>query len=506
MMTRHLQAAFDIKIPVQHACHLRLDSRTVETQDAFFAISSDQTQLQQHVLQAQARGAAAIFIDSANASAVSTMASVVAPVIAIENLAGQLGNIAHRFYGKPSEKMPVIGITGTNGKTSCSHWIAQAWNRFESPVGLMGTLGCGLVQGKDLDVTGLTTADLLTNHRLLASMLEEGAKAVAMEVSSHALDQQRVGGIHFDTALFTNLSRDHLDYHGDMQHYSAAKEKLFQNEYLKYAIVNSDDAFGKKLLEKLRERENRKSLQVFSYAVDDVTADLGVERCEVTGRGIKASIRTPWGRGALQSRFPGGYNLLNVVAVVATLCAHGMCLQTVLEVVEQLQAVPGRTQIVSGDDDDILVVVDYAHTPDALDKILSALREQNRSRLWCVFGCGGNRDRGKRADMAGVAEKKADLVLVTTDNPRHETPQSIIEDIVAGFASGAHRVIEDRNKAITTAVMEAQPGDTILLAGKGHENYQEVAGLRLPFSDVLVAQAALQSRRAAILPGTRVSA
>lgn len=502
MIARNLQAAFDIKISVQHARDLRLDSRAVEAGDAFFAVANDAGQLQQHVQQAQLRGACAVFVDSKNVFE-SPCASET-PVVAIENLREKLGSIGHRFYGKPSEKMAVIGITGTNGKTSCSHWIAQAWDRIAPHAGLMGTLGCGLVSNSGFDVTGLTTADVLSNHRLLASMLDNGAKAVAMEVSSHALDQQRVSGIHFDTALFTNLSRDHLDYHLDMQHYAAAKQKLFEHEYLKFAIINSDDVFGKKLLNRLR--TERKGVQVFSYAIDDVTADLGVERCEVTGRGIKASIRTPWGRGALQSRFPGGYNLLNVVAVVATLCAHGMCLQTVLEMVEQLQAVPGRTQIVSGDDDDILVIVDYAHTPDALEKILMALREQKRERLWCVFGCGGNRDRGKRAQMAEVAGSKADVVVVTTDNPRDEKPQAIIEDIVAGFAAGLHRVIEDRAEAITAAVVEAKAGDTILLAGKGHENYQEVAGVRLPFSDVLVAQAALQSRRAAALSRTGVQA
>jgi UDP-N-acetylmuramoyl-L-alanyl-D-glutamate--2,6-diaminopimelate ligase len=325
-------------------------------------------------------------------------------------------------------------------------------------------------------------------------MLQQGAQMVAMEVSSHALEQGRIDGISIDTAIFTNLSRDHLDYHGDMQSYAAAKQKLFEREELKLAVINCDDGFGKALCD----RVHRGSSKLLTYGVSDTTADLGVERFEVTGRGIDASIRTPWGRGALQSRFPGGYNLLNVLAVVATLCGHGMSLHTVLGAVKQLQAVPGRTQIVSSDDDDILVVVDYAHTPDALQKILQALREQSQKQLWCVFGCGGNRDRGKRPQMAEVAATLADVVIVTSDNPRDEDPVAIIAEISAGFMNNAYRIVEDRAAAITTAIQGAHSGDVVLLAGKGHENYQEIAGKRLPFSDITQAQLALDSRRHAM--------
>lgn len=491
-MMRNLQAAFDIEVPVQQARNLRLDSRAVERGDVFFAMSANAA-AQAHIHQAEAQGAVAVVVEKAQRQAVS--ASI--PVMGVENLVDQLGVIAHRFYEKPSEKIAVIGVTGTNGKTSCSHWIAQAWDSIDPAAGLMGTLGCGLVRTQTLATTGLTTADVLSNHRLLADMQASGAKAVAMEVSSHALEQQRVAGIVFDTAVFTNLSRDHLDYHGDMQHYAAAKQKLFDVAALKYAIVNRDDDFGKKLCGHMQ--KDRADVQLLSYAIDDKTADLGVERCEVTGRGIAASIRTPWGRGALQSRFPGGYNLLNVLAVVATLCAHGMGLQTVLAVIAQLQAVPGRTQIVSEASDDITVVVDYAHTPDALSKILQAMREQGENALWCVFGCGGNRDSGKRAQMADIAEQYADAVIVTSDNPRDENPQAIIADIVAGFSSGRHKVIEARDAAITAAITQAHAGDRVVLAGKGHEDYQEIAGKRLPFSDVLVAQAALKIRRDAAL-------
>ncbi len=486
MTVRSLCMAFGGNVADVSVRDLRLDSRCVEAGDVFFALSEN---LQQHVAEACARGAAAVVVDERQRSAVTDLT---VPVVTVNNLRADLGAIAHRFYGSPSEKCKVVGVTGTNGKTSCSHWLAQAWRQLAGPAGFMGTLGCGLMGDEAVSQTGLTTADVLSNHRLLAALYEQGAQAVMMEVSSHALDQGRVDAIVFDTAVFTNLSRDHLDYHGDMDNYAAAKARLFEREELKIAVINRDDAFGKVLCE----RVERSGVQLLSYAIHDQTADLGVERCEVTGRGIAASIRTPWGKGALQSRFPGGYNLLNVLAVVGTLCAHGMSLHSVLGAMEQLQAVPGRTQMVSSDSDDILVVVDYAHTPDALEKILTALREQCKGKLYCVFGCGGDRDSGKRPQMATAAEALADAVVVTSDNPRHEAPQKIIGDIVAGFQwRDRHQVVVDRAEAINMAIVAAHAGDVVLLAGKGHEEYQEIAGVRQPFSDVLCAQQALQRRR-----------
>lgn len=464
---------------------LRLDSRTVCANDIFFALS-DESVINTHIAEAERSGAVAIVVDRRCAGGVVATR----PVLVVDNLQRLLGNMADSFYGRPSQACTVVGVTGTNGKTSCSHWLAQAWQQVSGTAGMIGTLGCGLVTDAGRHDTGLTTPDVLSNHRLLAALVQQSAQMVAIEVSSHALDQGRVDGVRFDTAIFTNLSRDHLDYHGDMQSYAVAKQKLFERDELRFAIVNRDDDFGKILCGRLHG-----NVSLLTYALADQTADLGVERFEVTGRGIHASVRTPWGRGALQSRFPGGYNLLNLLAVVATLCTHGMDLQTVLGALEQLQAVPGRTQIVSGDDDDILVVVDYAHTPDALQKILGALREQARQKLWCVFGCGGNRDRGKRPQMAEVAAGLADEVIVTSDNPRDEQPATIIAEIVPGFAGRKHRVIEDRAGAIAAAISEAQRGDVVLLAGKGHEDYQEVAGRRLPFSDIEQAVIALSLRR-----------
>lgn len=465
---------------------LRLDSRQVCANDVFFSLSAERD-AQAHIQQAVANGAAAVVVDALHAN----VTSVSVPVLPVENLRQQLGAMAHIFYGQPSTHCKLVGITGTNGKTSCTHWLAQAWQMLSGEAGIVGTLGCGLIDASSRQETGLTTPDVLSNHRLIAAMVKEKAQMVAMEVSSHALDQGRVDGLQFHTAIFTNLTRDHLDYHGDMHAYAAAKRALFDREELKSAVVNVDDGFGKELSGVLRKRR----VSLLTYAIDDQTADLGVERWDITGRGIHASIRTPWGRGALQSRFPGGYNLLNVLAVVATLCGHGMSLQSVLGAVEQLQAVPGRTQIVSSDHDDILVVVDYAHTPDALQKILGALREQARGVLWCVFGCGGNRDRGKRPQMAASALAVSDAVIVTSDNPRDEDPQAIINEIISGLSGSAVEVIVDRGAAIASAIQNARAGDVILLAGKGHETYQEVSGKRLPFSDIEQAHAALSLRR-----------
>lgn len=465
---------------------LRLDSRQVCANDVFLAVS--ERDWQQHLLQAAAKGAALAVVDQAGSG---DLPETPCRVVRVPQLRRKLGAIADAYYGQPSRACVVVGITGTNGKTSCSHWLAQAWQQARGTAGVIGTLGCGLVGEAGHHDTGFTTPDVASNHRLLAEMVQRGAGLVAMEVSSHALDQGRVDAVQFDTAVFTNLTRDHLDYHGDMASYAAAKRKLFEREELQWAVINRDDAMGKDLCDRLRGQPVR----CLTYGLDDTTTDLGVERFDVTGRGMRARIRTPWGKGELESRFPGGYNLLNTLAVLATLCAHGTDLDDALAAVRQLQAVPGRTQIISESGDDVLVVVDYAHTPDALDKILRALREQSPRRLWCVFGCGGNRDRGKRPQMAAVAAAGADVVVVTTDNPRDENPAAIIADVVAGLAGKTYRVVEDRAAAIAAAISEAGAGDIVLLAGKGHEEYQEVAGQRLPFSDSDEARRALAARR-----------
>lgn len=478
---------------------VKLDSRAIVPGDVFFALTQSEHVAQQHVRDAVKAGAAAVVTAHA-AQWANEVTSV--PVLCMPEITqpGRLGQLADRFYDQPSARLRVVGITGTNGKTTCSQWIAEAWSALRAPAAAMGTLGHSVFVAGERDVaaagvTGLTTADVLSNHRLLASLCDAGAEAVAMEVSSHALDQGRVDAIRFDTAIFTNLTQDHLDYHGDMATYAAAKHRLFDIQGLQWAIINVDDAFGRTLAGELRQRSG--GCKVIGYSLhDDEAADIGVERSEVMGQCTVATVRTPWGKGVLQSKYPGGFNLLNVLAVVATLCSHGMALSSVLDVVGRLHPVPGRTQIVSAEHDDVLVIVDYAHTPDALQKILSAARERCSGQLWCVFGCGGDRDRGKRPQMGAIATEMAERCVVTSDNPRSEAPEAIIADIVTGCGQQDVTVEQDREKAIHLAIAAAVAGDVVVLAGKGHETYQETQGQRLPFSDVVVAQAALAARRA----------
>ncbi len=263
---------------------------------------------------------------------------------------------------------------------------------------------------------------------------------------------------------------------------------------MRWAIINSDDPFGNQLKDIVREINSE--VGVLTYGLTNPEADIGVERYEVTEHEVVAEIRTPWGRGALQSKYPGGYNLLNVLAVIGALCSHGMSLQSVLAAVSQLQAVPGRTQIVSTDADDVMVIIDYAHTPDALEKVLSAVRERCHKQLWCVFGCGGNRDQGKRSQMGAAASSHADNIVITSDNPRDENPADIIDAVVAGCAD--KYVVEiDRGQAISHAIRFSESGDAIVIAGKGHEDYQEIAGSRIPFSDAMIAVDALRQRQVA---------
>jgi UDP-N-acetylmuramoyl-L-alanyl-D-glutamate--2,6-diaminopimelate ligase len=488
----------------QDACFpvhdLRIDSRTVADGDVFFSVEKQIDLASVYIQQAIDAGAAAIVLDQ------SQVLPVIAGVklIAIPSLHAKMGAIADKFYGMPSANTCVVGITGTNGKTSCSHWIAQMWGRLSGPAAMVGTLGCDIfTDGKSVNnamgTTGLTTGDVLSNHRILHELRSKKVSLVAMEVSSHALDQRRVDGIRFDTAIFTNLTRDHLDYHGDMRAYGEAKCKLFSCPSLKWALVNDDDSFSVEIKKNIQLENNH--VNVLTYSLQNSLADIGVERYEVTKQGVVAAIRTPWGRGALQSKYPGGFNLLNVLAVVGTLCSHGIDLQSALTEVSQLQAVPGRTQIVSADNDDVLVIVDYAHTPDALEKILKAVREQCEKSLWCVFGCGGNRDQGKRALMGSIASVIADRVIVTSDNPRDEFPQEIVNAILSGCTSGDVYSEIDRAQAIEYAIQNALPGDAIVIAGKGHEQYQEIAGQRYAFSDVAVGVNALQLRKQSKLEG-----
>ena len=345
----------------------------------------------------------------------------------------------------------------------------------EIPSGIIGTLGWG--EPEALKSTGSTTPDVVSVHRMLAHFVAAGQQVVVMEVSSHGLDQMRVNGVCFNTAVFTNLTRDHLDYHQTMQHYGSSKRKLFEMAGIKHAVLNVDDNFGSQLYQELGEE-----MEVIGFALDEA-ADVRASNVQLSAQGIRARISSPWGEGILNSTLLGRFNLSNLLAVFSVLCLQGLSVDKALAVIAGLETAPGRMQHYGGSKLPV-VVVDYAHTPDAMMVALGALREFCAGKLICVFGCGGNRDKGKRSQMGKVAERFSDHIILTNDNPRRESDQAIIEDILMGITRPLTvRICKDRALAIQQAVSMAGANDVVLVAGKGHENYQEVGGARMAFCD-----------------------
>ncbi|MCY1505468.1 UDP-N-acetylmuramoyl-L-alanyl-D-glutamate--2,6-diaminopimelate ligase [compost metagenome] len=465
---------------------LSLDSRTVRPGDLFLAVPGGQQDGRIHIADAIARGAAAVAYEAEGAPAIDARGAALVP---LKGLAGQLSAIAGRFYGEPSRGLQLIGVTGTNGKTSVSQLIAQALDSFGARCGIIGTLGSGfhdtLEQGRH------TTPDPIGVQATLANLKQAGARAVAMEVSSHGLDQGRVAALAFDVAVFTNLSRDHLDYHGSMEAYAAAKAKLFAWPGLRCRVLNLDDAFGRQLAAESHES------RLIGYSLEDSGAYLYCRDVQFDDDGVRARLITPRGEGSLRSPLLGRFNLSNLLGVVGALLGLDYPLDEILKVLPSLQGPAGRMQRLGGGQLP-LVVVDYAHTPDALDKVLTALRPHTRGRLLCLFGCGGDRDRGKRPLMAEVVERLADGVLVTDDNPRSEDPQQIFADIRVGFAALEQvDFVAGRGQAIARLIAAASVDDVVVLAGKGHEDYQEIHGQRQPFSDLDEATKALAAWEAA---------
>lgn len=399
------------------------------------------------------------------------------PVIAVTNLSQQAGVLADRFYGQPSRALFVSGVTGTNGKTSVSQFLAHCQSA-DAPAGVIGTLGHGLYQ--QLEMGRHTTPDAVTVHRWLAELREQGATSVAMEASSHALHQGRVNGVLFDVAVFTNLSRDHLDYHGDMQSYAEAKSGLFMMSGLRYAVINSDDSTGRELLASLPN-----NLSVLRYGLDAEHQPEVLGKClSLSIDGIDVEVVTPQGKGTFHSSLLGRFNISNLLAVLAVLLLSGIPLQGALARLATVKPLAGRMEAFGGDNKP-LVVVDYAHTPDALEQVLTALREHTEGRIWCVFGCGGDRDAGKRPLMGKIAESQADAVILTNDNPRSEDPEQILADIRQGMANPTQSHTQpDRHQAIAMAISEARSGDVVLVAGKGHETSQQIGEQKIPFSDI----------------------
>ncbi|WP_242521684.1 UDP-N-acetylmuramoyl-L-alanyl-D-glutamate--2,6-diaminopimelate ligase [Motiliproteus sp. SC1-56] len=455
------------------------DSRRVQPGDLFLACQGARHDGAAFVNQAAAAGAVAVLCDR-------KLADPVLPLLVVPDLAERTAELASRFYGAPSRQLYCTGVTGTNGKTSVSHFIARALTALEGSAALVGTNGYGF-PGALADTTH-TTPDSLRLQQMLATLGSEGARSVTLEVSSHALEQGRVAGLEFDQGVFTNLTRDHLDYHGTMEEYGAAKARLFLDSDLDQAVINLDDPFGARLAERLEGR-----YPVLGYGFS-AKAALRALDCEASAQGLRARIATPWGELNLQTSLLGRFNLYNLLATLGVLAGRGHSLETIGAALSQLEGVPGRMQPLQRAGAP-LVVVDYAHTPDALEKALRALREHQPGALWCVVGCGGDRDRGKRPLMAAMAEQLADHLVLTSDNPRGEAPERILEEMHAGLSGEKKvRTLVEREAAITLAVTHAAPGDIVLVAGKGHENYQEIEGVRHPFSDVEVVEAALTAR------------
>ena len=468
---------------------LQSDSRCVRNGDAFMALAGSKGDAWAYVSEAIKRGAVAVLLETQDDQGCDEREGVL--LVKVPGLSRRLGLIADRFYEAPSADMHVLGVTGTNGKSSVTRYVEQLLNDLGVRTGQLGTLGYGFPD-KLVPATH-TTPDVVRVHRWLKEMKREGAGAVVMEVSSHALEQGRVDDVRFEGAIFTNLTRDHLDYHGSMDAYGAAKAKLFQREGLSFAAINFDDPFGRQLATQVADH-----CDVMRYSLHESSVELWLEKLHTTPSGFTARVGGRWGLMDIAAPLMGSFNVSNVLAAMTAVLAMGHAPDRVAASVSRLTPAPGRLQPFMRDDG-VRVVVDYAHTPDALSNALAALRPHVDGRLWCIFGCGGDRDAGKRPEMAAVAEELADLVVVTDDNPRTESPQQIVSDILKGFRVPAEVTVEhQRARAIANVLEQAAAGDVVLVAGKGHEDYQEVGAERLPYSDIQTVSELLAAKRAAL--------
>jgi UDP-N-acetylmuramoyl-L-alanyl-D-glutamate--2,6-diaminopimelate ligase len=469
---------------------LTLDSRDVHAGSLFFALSGRRAHGMHFAAEAAGRGASAVLWDpeerplpDANTSDAVRSANPSTFVAAVPGLKRMVGRIADRFFGWPSSQMRIVGITGTNGKTTSAYLLTQCLQRLKSDAAYIGTIGWGRIDA--LQPLAHTTPDVITVHRQLAKLRAQGVRDVAMEVSSHALDQGRVDGVRFHSAAFTNLTRDHLDYHPSMQAYGEAKARLFAIPELQHVIINIGDAFGRELALRYSGRAPLTAV----WVGDGESGWLADRSLHAAGlvldlSGISMALEGSFGTARLTTKLMGRFNTENAVIVVACLLALGATLPEAAAALADCAAPPGRMEVIAARGaDKPLAVVDYAHTPDALSKSLSALREHCRGTLWCVFGCGGDRDPGKRPMMGAVADDLADRIIVTDDNPRSENPDAITSGITLGIKSHAARVIHDRGEAIGAALNEAVASDIVLIAGKGHEDYQIYGDVRRNFSD-----------------------
>lgn len=480
-------------VPAAAGHHLQLDSRRVEVGDVFVAVPGALVDGRAYIAGAVAKGAAAVIAEAKDFDP----PALSVPLLTVPGLAAQLGAIAAGWYGTPSVGITSVGVTGTNGKTSCSHWIAQGLSFTGTRCAVIGTVGSGFA-GEPMHGATLTTPDAVSLQRDLRRLVDAGARAVAMEVSSIGLDQGRVNGMHYDIAVFTNLTRDHLDYHGSMAAYEAAKTRLFDWPTLKAAVVNLDDSMGLRLMQRLATRE----LKRIGYTLRDARADgltlrLAAEDIRTQPLGLAFTLCVGERRLPIKVPLVGEFNVANLLAVSGALVAAGVAIDALPALLPRLTPPAGRMQREGGIDAP-LAVIDYAHTPDAIVQALSALRPLAAARggkLWIVFGAGGDRDPGKRAPMGSAAASGADHLVITSDNPRTESPAAIVDAVAAGVPAGVRcEQIVDRAQAIAHALLHATDADVVLIAGKGHEDYQEIHGVRQPFSDADHARAVLMRR------------
>ncbi len=475
---------------------LTQDGRAARPGAAFLAVRGTHKHGLEFAPQAVANGARAVLWEPAP-TAVPDLPAASLPseilVAPVPNLREHASEIADRFFGAPSHGLSVAGVTGTNGKTTCAYLLSQALELAGMPAAYMGTIGTGRPDA--LIASELTTADAISVQRALAQLRADGAESVAMEVSSHALDQFRVGAVQFRTAAFTNLTRDHLDYHGTMDAYGAAKARLFSRPELASRVINVDDAFGRQLA--LDPRGRGRLIVTTRAHHSHMRSAAGFVRAmdvKLSTRGIELEFDSSWGTGAVTAPLIGDFNVDNLLTVIAVLLDWEIGLERVIELIGRVRAPPGRMETFGGAGEP-LAVVDYAHTPDALRKALSAVRTHCAGRLVVVFGCGGDRDPGKRPLMGAIAAELADDIIVTDDNPRGESPQAIVAGIAGGIpADKPFRIEHDRARAIADAIRGAGANDAVLIAGKGHEDYQIVGREKRPFSDQRVVAATMAAR------------
>jgi len=474
------------------------DSRHVKPGDVFFAYPGDTADGRRFIPDAIERGASAIVYEAGGFEWDDKDAL---PHLAVPGLKQAAGFVANVYYGQPDSAMYTVAVTGTNGKTSCAYWLGMALSRLATPAtpaAVIGTLGVGLFRNgkpQTFNVTGYTTPDAVLLQRKLAELRTAQVGALAIEASSIGLDQGRMNGLHVDVALFTNFTRDHLDYHGDMLAYEAAKVQLFDSPGLQHAVVNLDDPMGQRLVPYLQARNTPVTGYSLTAAEAGEVPVLRASAIRSSHAGTTFHIESPFGSGQVKTQLVGHFNVSNVLGILGVLLAKGIAWDSALTSLAALTPVPGRMQQFGGQDAP-LIVIDYAHTPDALEKTLNALRlvaQQRNGELWCVFGCGGDRDPGKRPQMGCVAEL-AEHVILTSDNPRSEDPDVIISHIKSGMSKREPRVMTDRAGAILWAVRHAAKSDVVLLAGKGHETYQEIGGKKFPFLDADHVALALAAR------------